>query len=215
MGGSTDPSGKLNVGYVILSRKSGSDSDGVSVSEWKSEWFHRKITCEFTKKICENDDDAQWKSGSNIQPDFISQIFVDNEQILLNYFKRKESEDLDNSMGHDIVKIAAAATENNQPLDAGKCFPTLISNVKQNTMNSNVNGPMLEWDKIVKQLQDEGQLVLNLSNTSTCSSVSSLSTKMKTICDIIGIIPESYQKALTTNNVRKSFVKTGYISTIG
>ena len=145
----------------------------------------------------------------------MSQIFVDSEQTLLNYFKRKESEDLDSTMGHTIIKIAAAATENNQPLDARRCFPILISNVKQNTMNSNISRQMSQWDKIVKELQDEGQLVLNLSSSSvkTRSSVSSLCSKMKTIRDIIGIIPESFQKALTLDNVRKSFVKTGYIST--
>ena len=65
---------------------------------------------------------------------------------------------------------------------------------------------MHEWDRALKKLQDKGHLVLG-SYTRT----SALSSKIKTICDLIGIIPECFQKAFTVDSIRGSFAKAGYI----
>ena len=88
-----------------------------------------------------------------------SVILIDSEQTLLNYLKRNKAEEMDHVLAHKIVKIAAAATENYQPLDVGILFKFLVQSVKQATMSENSNNITNEWDMIIKRLIENGKKI--------------------------------------------------------
>ena len=134
---------------------------------------------------------SQWTSGSEIHPEFGSKIMIDSEQTLLNFLKRKESDSLDGKLGHTIIKIAAAATESYQPLDVGTLFRSLVRNVRSATMNGKTNLITDEWDKVIKHLQDNNNLIVRSTRNSNASN------KLKTIRDIVGVTPECFQKVFT------------------
>ena len=97
------------------------------------------VTSEFTQLMRENDNQAQWNRGSEIRPEFQSKLFIDSEQTLLNYLKRKTSEEMNNLLGHVIIKLAAAATEKYQALEVGNFFKLLPKEIKKSTMNAKSN----------------------------------------------------------------------------
>lgn len=166
----------------------------------------RTCTSRFTQSIRENDIAAQWKCGSEVTQEFESKIFIDSEQTLLNYLKRKETEETDSLLGHVIIKIAAAATENYQPLDVGQLFKLLIDSIRSATMKCKSNLITEEWDRVIKELCNGGELC------PTANIRSSKSSKLKTIRDIVGVVPECFQKVFTVTNIKESFQRTGMIS---
>ena len=69
-------------------------------------------------------------------------------------------------------------------------------------MNSKSNSTTDELEKILKRLEDSGKLVPRASQSGNILS------KLKTIIEIVGLIPECLQKVFTVVNIKESFERT-------
>ena len=74
-------------------------------------------------------------------------------------------------------------------------------------MSENSNNITDEWDMIIKRLIENGKLV-----TSNTRGSSKITSKIKTMRDIIGVTPECFQKNFNQHNIQDSFARTGIIS---